>query len=1253
MVQTDQSPASFNSSAQHIREANPHENSAARIAGIYLIAGILWIVLSDLLLDGLGGLTATGLLVSVGKGIGFVLLSTGLVFGLCMREYRSFARTMDLLHAVVEGTTDAVFVKDRKGRYQLVNNAAAGFIGRPVAEILGRDDSELFGGVDAERLMANDREIMASSAAFTQDETLTSGGVTRIYQATKAPYFDAMGNVAGLIGVSRNITDRALVESALRETDARLREAQRIAKLGSWSWDPLTDQVWWSDAEFELFGAAPGDIIPSFDAFLAFLHPADREIAIARVKLMQEGAQEIANDLRVVRADGTCIWIHSQARATRDDAGKLVRVEGTDQDITAQRQARESAYESESRLQAAVEVAGLGVIDVDYDRQSVELSPRAAEQFGLTPSTSTTRNVLHSRFHPADREELAKAIEEAMETTGSGWFSLEHRVVRPDGSTRWLNVRKQVFFAGDRPKRAIVVTADVTEQREVQARLREQEMLVREAAELAKVGGWGFDPVTLQSDWTPTVAEIYGVAAGAQLSIASQLDYFSPEHRPDLEQALAAATKDGKPHDMELQLRAATGEKKWVRTICRPIVENGRVIRVRGSFQDITDRKRAEEAREVATQRLAKFASQLPGAIFLYRLGLENKSCVPYASDKIESILGIRQELLNSGAIEAFAKVHADDHEFVMESIRKSAQGLTPISKEFRVVDDDKTTRWISFDAVPERGPDGSMLWHGYMKEVTEAHEAARELEEAKVRLEEAQALARIGSWSYDVASNSHHWSKQLFKIFGFEDATAQPNYEKMLESLIPEDAARLDAAVRTASEDGTPYSLVTRVRQPRSDVRFIRCEGRSRRDTTGKIVELYGTSADVTSEMEREQELQSARMQADAANRAKSEFLANMSHEIRTPLTAILGFTEVLCEDEKFAAPPHWSQNLNTIASAGKHLLSIINDILDLSKIEADKATLEFIETPLIEVLSEVERLLHPSASGKGVLLEVKLSTPVPDRILCDPTRLRQILMNLVGNAVKFTEAGSIVINVIVTESKENASLIIDIEDTGRGIGAEQSQSMFQAFEQADKTVSRKHGGTGLGLTISRRLAVIMGGDVTLVRTELGKGSCFRFTLPMVPVFGSVLVHSIPTKTVSARHVNPERVSIQGRILLAEDGLDNQRLIAFLLKKAGASVDIAGDGKVALEMLDAANASNCPYDLLITDMQMPVMDGYMLVETLRTRGVKIPVLALTAHAQPEDRQKCMDVGCDDYLSKPIDKHSLLVFCAKWIGVQR
>ncbi len=559
---------------------------------------MLWIGLSDRSLAISGGLTAWGALVSMSKGAAFVLLSSVLVYWLCTREYRESARIMRLLRAVIEGTSDSIYAKDKDGRYLLVNATAQGLMGQPASEILGRSDLELIAPSEAQRIIANDQVVMAGKQAITIEETLTTQGITHEYQSTKAPFFDERGEVAGLIGISRNITDRKQIDAALRETDARLREAQRIAKLGSWSWEPSTDRVWWSDAEFELMGVSPQQTQPGLKTFLSLLHPDDRAIAVARVEAMLAGANAFADDLRIIRADGSLMWIHSQARATRDADGNIIRVEGTDQDITAERLARDAALESERRLQAAVEVAGLGVTIIDYASGLAELSPQAAEQFGFFPRTQATREELHAIFHPHDRELLDKLIERMLDPQGNGCMAVEHRVVHSDKTIRWLNVRKQVTFKENRPHRAILVSVDITEQKNAEARLREQEMLVREASELAKVGGWGFDPVTLRSDWTPEVARIYGFPPDEPPPMDKALDFFSPEQRPALEAALTAAMQDGEPHDMELQLTAWDGERKWVRTICRPIVEGGRVVRVRGSLQDITDRKREESERE-------------------------------------------------------------------------------------------------------------------------------------------------------------------------------------------------------------------------------------------------------------------------------------------------------------------------------------------------------------------------------------------------------------------------------------------------------------------------------------------------------------------------------------------------------------------------------------------------------------------------------------------------------------------------------
>ena len=397
--------------------------------------------------------------------------------------------------------------------------------------------------------------------------------------------------------------------------------------------------------------------------------------------------------------------------------------------------------------------------------------------------------------------------------------------------------------------------------------------------------------------------------------------------------------------------------------------------------------------------------------------------------------------------------------------------------------------------------------------------------------------------------------------------------------------------------------------------------------------------------------ELSEARNAADAANKAKSEFLANMSHEIRTPLTSILGFAELLREDGNLStAPEQRIATIDTIRNSGTHLLTVINDILDLSKIEADRMSVERIETSLPKILHEVFSLMHPRAVGKGITLHAQLLSPIPEQMTSDPTRLRQILLNLVGNAIKFTESGGVEIVSSVQDSNGQSRLIIDIIDSGTGLTESQSHQLFAPFGQADTTVTRKHGGTGLGLTISRRLAALMGGNVILHRTEPGKGSCFRIDLPLESMPGATMISRLDAVEVHTTPKPAVPVSLKGRILLAEDGVDNQRLIAFHLAKAGAVVEVAENGKIALEMLETAARNGTPFDLLLTDMQMPEMDGYALARTLRSRGANLPIVALTAHAMAEDRAKCIDAGCDDYTSKPIDKVVLLTTCAAWMN---
>jgi CheY-like chemotaxis protein/anti-sigma regulatory factor (Ser/Thr protein kinase) len=297
------------------------------------------------------------------------------------------------------------------------------------------------------------------------------------------------------------------------------------------------------------------------------------------------------------------------------------------------------------------------------------------------------------------------------------------------------------------------------------------------------------------------------------------------------------------------------------------------------------------------------------------------------------------------------------------------------------------------------------------------------------------------------------------------------------------------------------------------------------------------------------------------------------------------------------------------------------------------------------------VADLVRPRAAAKNVELRARLDTPLPERVFSDPTRMRQILMNLAGNAAKFTESGSVTLAAREEPRGDEMRLVIDIEDTGPGLTPELASRLFVAFSQADASVTRKHGGTGLGLTICRRLAELMGGTVTLVRTAPGQGACFRVDLPLVPAPGAARIASLELSAPSAQpRAALPAARLRGRVLVAEDGRDNQRLIALHLSRAGAEVQVADNGRIALEQLETAQAAGQPFDLLLTDMQMPELDGYTLARTLRERGSTIAIVALTAHAMAEDRQRCLDAGCDDYATKPIDRNELLQACARWIG---
>jgi PAS domain S-box-containing protein len=576
------------------------------------------------------------------------------------------------------------------------------------------------------------------------------------------------------------------------------------------------------------------------------------------------------------------------------------------------------------------------------------------------------------------------------------------------------------------------------------------------------------------------------------------------------------------------------------------------------------------------------------------------------------------------------------------------------------------------------------------------AEEAIEALRQSEQRYEVAVRGSFQGLWDWDIPGRSVHFAPHCKTLLGF--AADQPVTElaAWTSRIHPDDRERVMAAMDDHLVHHTPFDQEFRLVVGLEQLRWVRARGQAIWNEHGFPVRMAGSLTDVSDRRRLEEELrkkveelaasnqtlQEYADAADAATRSKSEFLANMSHEIRSPLTAILGYTDLLLEQDP---TDEARSSLERIKRNGEHLLAVINDILDLSKIEAGKLEIEKVLCPTAMLFHEVIELMQVRAQARALRLSLEFKGPLPANVLTDPLRLRQILINLVGNAIKFTDRGEV--RVLVEATPGSLPLLtIDVIDTGIGLTPEQVERLFQPFTQADASMSRRFGGTGLGLAISQRLAGLLGGRIT-AESQFGAGSRFTVRIPIGPLadepwtaiqpFGPASpaqsVHADtgpqPAPPAEASRSAPQPATngatadaapspttkqalpLSGRrILLAEDSPDNQWLIMHHLQKNGAVVELAEDGLQAIAKAHAAWKSGRPFDAVLMDMQMPVLDGYEATRRLRANGYVLPILALTAHAQAGDRQKCLAAGCDDYLPKPIRVPQLLAMLTKCLA---
>ncbi len=844
-------------------------------------------------------------------------------------------------------------------------------------------------------------------------------------------------------------------------------------------------------------------------------------------------------------------------------------------------------------------------------------------------------------------------------------FQSQFQVRRADGVYRTLSCTAVPQFSVDGSVTGLIaVCTDLSDSCSSQETCDSVNFL-RRAVQIARIGGWELDLQTMQPAWSEEVYAIHEVERGQSPTLTEAINFYHPNSRPVIASAVEQAIKDGTPYDLELQFITARGRHLWVRAMGEADRVDGKTTRLFGTFQDITERKLAElSLRDRETQSNLIF-EHLNEFIFIVTPDGELK----YLSPNSGREMGYTPEELVG---EMFAPlVHPDDIQGCFEHMLQLLEQGTSREVECRILQKDGTYRWFASTGTKlPPDADGNILLLGCTRDITDR----KQMQESLRSSEEIFSIVTnaiddiIGVSTTD--RRISYVSPSFYRITGYRpEVIATSDFSTRVH---PEDLPRVEDA-RRRNLNGEQTSIEWRCRHRDGHYLWLETRANPVVDARGTVTRIVACSRDVTERKRIEaevrqyareieesrnrvarqaEELRHANELVHQASRSKSEFLANMSHEIRTPMTAILGYTDLLLTELNWKTTDR-CEALHAIRRNGEHLLTIINDILDLSKIEAGRITLETISCDLRLLVQEVVASFQIRAVEKSLQMSVEFDTRVPQYVGTDPTRLRQILINLIGNAIKFTETGAVYIRVYAEEPETpQRKLRFEVIDTGIGIDAGRLEDLFLPFTQLDACTTRKFGGTGLGLTISRRLAEILGGGLSAT-SERGLGSTFvatiRYDSTTVSNDGDGKLAPELSHSALVAPKPPLLSRLDGcRILLAEDGVDNQRLIAFLLQRAGASIVIADNGKRALELLQSFAEQGPRIDLILMDMQMPELDGYSATRYLRQQGDTRPIIALTANAMIEDRQICLDAGCSDYISKPIDRAILLDVLSRW-----
>lgn len=799
--------------------------------------------------------------------------------------------------------------------------------------------------------------------------------------------------------------------------------------------------------------------------------------------------------------------------------------------------------------------------------------------------------------------------------------TLEFPVLTHKGSVKWVEQKVMLNLEGDRIKGFQSVVRDIDPRWHAEQTLKKARKEIDEARSMLQSILDNVSSIIFIKDKESRYLLInkeYEKINGVSLKniyLKTDYDFRSKELADQLFESDKKVFKEKKSTTFEQTL---TSQEKTITLLTTKVPlydEQGEVYALCGIATDISSQKEVQKLLEERDKRFTTLFESSPVAMSVSSV---EPSLVVEVNRSFESLTALtKAEVVGKNSTE-MGIMSVEERERIIQHFDS-----TGILKNQEVVIRTKSgeTKYILLSSEPIEIDQKPFRLNVYI-DISIRKKFEQELLQTKSLLSEAMSIGQMGSFEFVLHNQKVTWSKEIYNMLEVPEGTVI-KHEDYLAFIHPEDLSIILESMKKSTVDKMPDDIVNRFITPSGKIKWIETRVVPQLDEQGNVVAHRGTMQDITERHLLEQELRQAKETAENSVIAKEHFLSNMSHEIRTPMNAVLGFTDLLID-----TPLNVEQKdfVEAIQTSGKNLMSIINDILDYSKIEAGMMTIEQVPLSVRSIFSSLSVLFSQKKNDKDITLSFTTDSAIPENLAGDPTRLTQIIINLVSNAIKFTENGSVSVRAVLNKKTNNiVEVKFTITDTGIGIPQDKLDAVFERFNQASNDTTRKYGGTGLGLSIVKRLVELQGGSIQ-VESEMGKGSVFEFTLPLLEQTGEI------AKDLQANTVQPLSSDKKNlHILLVEDNIINQKLAEKHLSNFGYSTDIAGNGKIAIDKLEHST-----YDLILMDMQMPEMDGYEAATIIRKKmKLTLPIIAMTAHAMSGEKEKCLAIGMNDYISKP------------------